>query len=43
MGQKQYVDSIRKKMIVFGIGPAGTGKTVSCRWRWRYRHLRAGK
>ena len=27
MGQKNYVDTIRKKMIVFGIGPAGTGKT----------------
>ena len=27
VGQKQYVDTIRKKMIVFGIGPAGTGKT----------------
>ena len=27
MGQKQYVDAIRKKMIVFGLGPAGTGKT----------------
>lgn len=27
MGQKMYVDQIRKKMIVFGIGPAGTGKT----------------
>ena len=27
MGQKQYVDMIRKKMIVFGVGPAGTGKT----------------
>ena len=27
MGQKQYVDLIRKKMIVFGVGPAGTGKT----------------
>ena len=26
-GQKQYVDEIRKKMIVFGLGPAGTGKT----------------
>lgn len=26
-GQKQYVDSIRNNMIVFGIGPAGTGKT----------------
>ncbi len=27
LGQKQYVDSIRSKMIVFGLGPAGTGKT----------------
>ena len=26
-GQKAYVDSIRKSMITFGIGPAGTGKT----------------
>ena len=27
IGQKEYVDAIRKKMIVFGLGPAGTGKT----------------
>lgn len=27
LGQKAYVDEIRNKMIVFGIGPAGTGKT----------------
>ena len=27
LGQKDYVDNIRKKMIVFGMGPAGTGKT----------------
>ena len=27
LGQKQYVDAIREKMIVFGTGPAGTGKT----------------
>lgn len=27
LGQKKYIDQIRKKMIVFGIGPAGTGKT----------------
>lgn len=27
LGQKNYVDQIRKKMIVFAIGPAGTGKT----------------
>ncbi|MCQ2421675.1 MAG: PhoH family protein [Lachnospiraceae bacterium] len=27
VGQKKYVDNIRNKMIVFGYGPAGTGKT----------------
>lgn len=27
LGQKKYVDAIDKKMIVFGVGPAGTGKT----------------
>lgn len=27
LGQKNYVDQIRNKMIVFGNGPAGTGKT----------------
>ena len=27
LGQKHYVDAIRSHMIVFGIGPAGTGKT----------------
>ncbi len=27
LGQKQYVNSIRYKDVVFGIGPAGTGKT----------------
>ncbi|MDD2446347.1 MAG: PhoH family protein [Tissierellia bacterium] len=26
-GQKRYIDSIRNNDIVFGIGPAGTGKT----------------
>lgn len=26
-GQKKYTDMIRNKMITFGIGPAGTGKT----------------
>lgn len=26
-GQKRYIDSIRRNDIVFGIGPAGTGKT----------------
>ena len=27
VGQKKYVDAIRKHDITFGIGPAGTGKT----------------
>ena len=27
LGQKQYVDAMRDNMIVFGLGPAGTGKT----------------
>ncbi|WP_282941474.1 PhoH family protein [Paenibacillus sp. RC67] len=27
IGQKQYVSTIKQKDIVFGIGPAGTGKT----------------
>ncbi len=27
LGQKNYVEQIRDRMVVFGIGPAGTGKT----------------
>ena len=27
LGQKKYVDAIREKMITFGLGPAGSGKT----------------
>lgn len=27
IGQREYVEAIRKRDIVFGIGPAGTGKT----------------
>jgi len=27
LGQKRYIDNIRQNDIVFGIGPAGTGKT----------------
>lgn len=27
LGQKKYIDMIRNNTIVFGIGPAGTGKT----------------
>ena len=39
MGQKQYVDQIRKKMIVFGIGPAG--RTLP--WPWRFRPLKTAR
>lgn len=27
LGQKKYVEAIKKQMITFGLGPAGTGKT----------------
>ncbi|MEG1805442.1 MAG: PhoH family protein [Clostridia bacterium] len=27
IGQKKYIDAIKKNKIVFGVGPAGTGKT----------------
>ena len=27
LGQKRYVDSIRKNLVTFALGPAGTGKT----------------
>lgn len=27
VGQKKYIDAIRKNTITFGVGPAGTGKT----------------
>ncbi|WP_422851606.1 PhoH family protein [Enterococcus ureilyticus] len=27
IGQKRYIDAVRKRDIIFGIGPAGTGKT----------------
>ena len=27
LGQKRYIDAIKKKTIVLGVGPAGTGKT----------------
>jgi phosphate starvation-inducible PhoH-like protein len=27
IGQKKYIDAIKNNMIVFGLGPAGTGKT----------------
>ena len=31
LGQRQYVMAIKKNDLIFGIGPAGTGKTyLSC-------------
>ena len=27
LGQKKYIDLIKKNTVIFGIGPAGTGKT----------------
>ena len=33
-GQREYVEAIKKHDIVFGIGPAGTGKPI---WRWLAR------
>ena len=39
LGQKAYVEAIRKNMIVFGLGPAGTGKTY-LPWLWLLRPLR---
>ncbi|MBZ4644808.1 MAG: phosphate starvation-inducible protein PhoH [Petroclostridium sp.] len=27
LGQKKYIDAIKKNVVVFGVGPAGTGKT----------------
>ena len=35
IGQRNYVEAIQKHDIVFGIGPAGTGKTyLAVGWRW---------
>jgi phosphate starvation-inducible PhoH-like protein len=31
LGQQKYIESIREKDVVFGIGPAGTGKTYLAR------------
>jgi phosphate starvation-inducible PhoH-like protein len=48
--QKEYIDAIRKYDIVFGIGPAGTGKTYLAMamavsawpWPWRSQRLQRG-
>lgn len=43
LGQKKYLDAINKNDIVFGIGPAGTGKTylavVSAVIAWKRREI----
>jgi phosphate starvation-inducible PhoH-like protein len=36
VGQKKYVDAIRRHDVTFGVGPAGTGKTLA----WRFMALR---
>ena len=40
LGQKKYVDAIRDQMIVFGLGPAGTGKDIPCDGNGDALHLR---
>ena len=39
IGQKKYIDAIKDKMIVFGLGPAGTGKHI-LRWQWQLLRFR---
>ena len=39
LGQKQYVDAIRKNMIVFGLGPAGPARPI-WPWPWPSQPLR---
>lgn len=36
LGQKKYVEAIKKNVVTLGIGPAGTGKTYPGRWRRRW-------
>ena len=44
LGQKKYLDAISRHDVVFGIGPAGTGKTylavVSAVMAWKKREIR---
>lgn len=40
VGQKQYVDTIRKKMIVFVIGPGRNRPRRIWLWPWRFPHSR---
>lgn len=44
LGQKKYLDAINRNDVVFGIGPAGTGKTylavVSAVMAWKQREIK---
>ena len=44
LGQKKYLDAVNKYDVVFGIGPAGTGKTylavVSAVMAWKRREIK---
>ena len=42
LGQKQYVDAIRKKMIVFGIGRLERERRTWL-WPWPFRPLKTGR
>lgn len=39
LGQKKYVDAIRKQMITFGLGPAEPERLI-LQWQWQSRHLK---
>ena len=43
LGQKKYVDAMRRKMIVFGLGPAGTGKTYLAMAITAFRNNEVGR
>ena len=42
LGQKAYVDAIKRDMIVFGIGRQEQARRI-WRWRWRFRLLKMMK
>ena len=39
LGQKKYVNALKRNTVVFGVGPAGTGKTYLA-VAWPYWHIR---
>lgn len=42
LGQRLYLDAIRRNEITFGIGPAGTGKPI-WPWSWPWRRFATGR